>query len=452
MTDILNIKVTDEKIGKINELHSVNCAPYSKSSVRDDSCPLVDRVLGYAKSPRSRLHDMCGCYGGSYFVDVPNIFRDFDADENDENNYDFHYTDECIKCILHAGTKIYYRLGITIEWGSKKYTCFPPKDNAKWARICEHIIRHYNEGWANGYHFDIEYWEIWNEPENPPMWQGTREEFFELYKVASKHLKTCFPNLKIGGYGSCGFYAVFEPERDPFWHGFVEYFEKFLILCKENDLPLDFYSWHIYTNKISDVVASAEHVRKMLDKYGFKDTESHLNEWNFGHEGKGFMSLESLTAASFCTAFMIKLQELGTEMAMYYDLNPFSTYNGFVDLRTKEFTPVIHPFAAFGRLFDLKNELKLDFNRDENSPYILAAGNESEAAILLCNYQKAEKKVKFDLKDFEGKKLTLYKLSDSSGFNVVSSFKIIDDLILDLSGNFVYYIAITDKENSEILF
>ena len=454
MIDILNIKLTGEKTGKINELHSVNCAPYTKSAVKSDSIStdLVDRILGYAKSPHSRLHDMCGIFGGCYFVDVPNIFRNFDADENDENNYDFHYTDECIKCILHAGTKIYYRLGITIEWGSKKYTCYPPKDNLKWARICEHIIRHYNEGWANGYHFDIEYWEIWNEPENPPMWQGTREEFFELYKVASRHLKTCFPNLKIGGYGSCGFYAVFEPERHPFWHGFVEYFEKFLILCKEENLPLDFYSWHIYTNKISDVVASAEYVRKKLDEYGFKSTESHLNEWNFGHEGKGFMSLESLNAAAFCTAFMIKLQELGVEMAMYYDLNIDSSYNGFINLRTNEFTPVIHPFAAYGRLFDLKNELKLEFNKDENSPYILAAGNENEAAVLLTGYNKENLTLKLDLKEYKGKKVTLYRLKDEKGFIALSSFEIIDDIIFNLSDNFIYYIAITDNENSEILF
>ena len=49
----------------------------------------------------------------------------------------------------------------------------PPKDYAKWARICEHIITHYTEGWADGFNYKITYWEIWNEPENIQMWQGT---------------------------------------------------------------------------------------------------------------------------------------------------------------------------------------------------------------------------------------------------------------------------------------
>ena len=63
----------------------------------------------------------------------------------------------------------------------------------KWAEICEHIIRHYNEGWADGFYYNIEYWEIWNEPDNSQMWTGTPEEFYELYRVAANHLKSCFP-------------------------------------------------------------------------------------------------------------------------------------------------------------------------------------------------------------------------------------------------------------------
>ena len=27
------------------------------------------------------------------------------------------------------------------------------------------VIKHYNSGWANGYHYNIKYWEIWNEPD-----------------------------------------------------------------------------------------------------------------------------------------------------------------------------------------------------------------------------------------------------------------------------------------------
>ena len=61
-------------------------------------------------------------------------------------------------------------------------------------------IRHYNEGWADGYHWNIEHWEIWNEPDldrdpkdafNKRCWSGTVEQFAELYTVAARHLKAC---------------------------------------------------------------------------------------------------------------------------------------------------------------------------------------------------------------------------------------------------------------------
>ena len=82
--------------------------------------------------------------------------------------------------------------------------------------VCSPIFLNYTEGWANGFYYDIRYWEIWNEPDNYETypdnngWAGTKEEYYELYDVTARHLKKCFPHLKIGGYASCGFYALTE--------------------------------------------------------------------------------------------------------------------------------------------------------------------------------------------------------------------------------------------------
>lgn len=152
-----------------------------------------------------------------------NFFSNFDADENAEESYDFAFTDVFLKKLVSFGVKPFFRLGVSIEnyQAIKAYYIYPPKDFLKWARICEHIIRHYNEGWANGFYFGIEYWEIWNEQDNFPdicdkqQWKGTAEQFYEFYTTAANYLKTAFPHLKIGGYASCGFYAVLEKNSDP---------------------------------------------------------------------------------------------------------------------------------------------------------------------------------------------------------------------------------------------
>ena len=142
---------------------------------------------------------------------------DFHADETKPENYDFAFTDKLISALVENGVEPYYRLGVTIEnaagRGMPAYRIHPPKDYAKWARICEHVIRHYTEGWANGFRHKITRWEIWNEPENfetiekNQMWKAPFLEYLKLYAVASRHLKAKFPHLQIGGYAGCGFYV-----------------------------------------------------------------------------------------------------------------------------------------------------------------------------------------------------------------------------------------------------
>lgn len=143
-------------IGKIKPMHAINNAPIMGAD---------DRMFHYIAEggfPLLRLHDTGGSYGNGTFVDIANIFRNFEADENDPKSYDFAFTDWLLNKINEQKAKFFYRLGATIENHQKikAYNIFPPKDKLKWAKICEKIIAHYNEGWADGFEFGIEYWEI----------------------------------------------------------------------------------------------------------------------------------------------------------------------------------------------------------------------------------------------------------------------------------------------------
>ena len=241
--------------------------------------------LKEAGIPFSRLHDVGGMFGRNVFVDIPNVFRDFDADETDPANYDFAFTDVLLNALVENGVEPFYRLGVTIENYAtlRRYRIEPPKDFAKWARICEHVIRHYTEGWADGFHHTITHWEIWNEPENfaepelNQMWHGSFEEYCRLYEVASKHLKAAFPHLKIGGYGSCGvmWLNAWKVERA---RHHVECFHAFLKFVREHGCPLDFFSYHSYSG-VADMMEQARYVRDALDKAGFANVPTCLDEW-----------------------------------------------------------------------------------------------------------------------------------------------------------------------------
>lgn len=237
----------------------------------------------------SRLHDVAGEFSSGVFVDIPNIFRDFDADENDPASYDFTFTDILLKNLSDAGIEPYYRLGVSIENYCliKAYRIYPPKDFAKWARICEHIILHYNYGWADGFHLGISHWEIWNEPEGykdpieNQMWQGTFDQYMEMYGVAATYLKSKFPELMIGGYASTGFKFLtgdYPPGQKERREHSVTSFLRFLEAARDNGWPLDFFSFHSYS-AVYRLRTQIDFVRSKLDEYGFKDTQMSLNEW-----------------------------------------------------------------------------------------------------------------------------------------------------------------------------
>jgi len=430
------INVNFNKItGAVKPVHSVCCAPYVINMGPEQK--FIESFFTEANIPFCRLHDCCYCYGGTYFVDIPNIFRDFDADENDPANYDFHYTDEYIGAIQKANSEAYYRLGVTIEWGSKKYTSTPPADFAKWARICEHIIMHYNQGWADGFEYGIKYWEIWNEPENPgnkwgkSMWDGTKEEFFDLYKITSKHLKEKFPDIKVGGYGGCGFYAITRENAPASRKDFVTFFTDFLHMVKTENCPLDFYSWHIYTADENELLAHAKYVREALDEYGFNNTESHLNEWNINAEGTGFAAKHDMEGGSFNAAVLCMLQNTRyVDIAHYYCFNIVSSYNGFMDSITRDICPSWYPFVAFGNLYSLKNAAEITCDCDR--VYSTAAKNDDEYAVLISNYMSEEDTASIHIDGCENTK-TVHALYITNDLRMEEQFSFTASESMDLS-------------------
>ena len=375
-----------EVTGPVKELNGVNNAPIRYNDIQWE--------MHNANIPFVRTHDTFGMWGGK-FVDIHNVFPNFDADENDPKSYDFAFTDRYLKTCVDAGVKIFYRLGETIEnqYKVKTYYINPPKDPAKWARVCEHIVRHYNEGWANGFEWNIEYWEIWNEPENPEMWTGSPEQYFELYAAAATHLKACFPKLKIGGYASSGFYAIdvkHDWEKGERISKFPKYFDRFLAFARKRSLPLDFFSWHLYTDEPERIINHAKYVRRKLDDAGFFKTESIIDEWNrieFGSmDANTFVDIKEAKGASFVAAAFALMQYDCVDKAMYYDALPTRRYCGLFYFPTYKTTPCYESFSQFGELLKLGTAVRC--HCDEEGVYVVAAKAEGrpERAILVANH------------------------------------------------------------------
>ena len=364
--------------------------------------------------PYSRLHDssFSESYGGEHTVDVHRIFKDFSADENDPASYLFGPTDKYIATVVAVGTKPFYRLGAAIEHGHKVGTQVPP-DFAKWARICEHIIMHYNEGWADGFHYGIEYWEIWNEPEcgnadgTNPCWQGTTEQFIDFYEIAAKYLKNRFPNLKIGGPAFCGAWP--HPFRDAF---FTE--------AGKRKIPFDFYSYHAYIRTPVTIYESADAAREMLNKYGIGDVELVLDEWNYVRSWQGvdykysMKQLNGLKGSSIVAGGMCAAQAGGISKMMYYEGRP-SAWAGIYDQFGEPQKPY-YSFILFKELRRLGTWVKTKYKED--NLYVCAATDGRDGAILVTNYSEHDsdfaQDIVFNVDNIfcEGKtRVQIYKIS-----------------------------------------
>ncbi|MBQ7036607.1 MAG: hypothetical protein IJN74_03855 [Clostridia bacterium] len=402
------IKVdSGKKLGKIKPMHAVGGAPMGAA----EGFSAEFHYLTEAGIPYSRLHDIGGAFGGNAYVDVPNIFRDFDADVDDPMSYDFAFTDRLIEELEKAGVEPYYRLGVTIENNAmvKAYRIDPPKDYDKWAKICEHIIAHYIDGWADGYHYDIKYWEIWNEADDgeriSQMWNGTKEDYYRLYEVSAKHLKGVFGDrIKIGGYGAISLRVGVAPEEfteKPRAFYFLDFFKGFLKHVQETGTPLDFFSWHGYNNTVDKMVAVAHFVRKELDAHGFTNTESHLNEWNIFHNQAG----TAHHGAGVC-GMMLAMQKAPLDLLAFYIATAGSSrYSGLFKLPWCTPIHAYYAMVTFNHLYQLGTEV--ESTCDTENVYVCAASNGKKTALVISNLCEWPVKLEIEGVDFSDAKCYL---------------------------------------------
>lgn len=359
--------------GSFKPLHGVNNGPLCFGGVID--LTPWHRELGL---PSTRLHD--SGWPDPVVVDIPTIFPDFWADPANPANYRFERTDDYLKSLLPLTQKVVYRLGTSIEHTAKKYETAPPADFHRWAEICIGVIRHLNEGWADGHRFGIKHFEIWNEPDiGPQMWQGSQQDYFDLYAVAAKAIKAHDPSLQVGGP------VLASPKRD-----IGPNFVKFIT---ENDLPLDFFSWHTYAADPKTLAETAARIRALLDDHGLQDVESYLTEWNW--VGPDEWAWDDSVAAralhqrnrsarggAFVASSMILLQDAGVDDAHFFsgDTQWFGLFDEF-GVPQKNYFGLL----ASARLFACPERLAVTLEQSDSTQVVAAAGRDGDSLITVIS-------------------------------------------------------------------
>lgn len=256
-----------------------------------------------------RTHDFYGP------LDMAVMYPDRTRNPTNQLSYDFRISDAMWRAIVNGGFEPYLRLGDSYN------NATPPAnahERANWVNAAVEVVRHYRQGQWNGFSTRFRYVEIWNEPDNQKFWPRPHNalEYYQLYVETARALKRAFPDLLIGGPGVTQM-GAFTSQGKEWVHNFLKY-------VKQSNAPLDFFSWHLYSNDPDEWNSAAKFYRQELDSLGFQATQMHVTEWNTDTRKVGDQSAEAFAlrvggkGAAILTAAWIAMQENGVAEAAFY--------------------------------------------------------------------------------------------------------------------------------------
>lgn len=290
-------------------------------------------------------------------------------EENGKAVYNWQYIDELFDRMLDMGVKPFVELAFfpskiaaenskTQFWWKASIT----PDNTKfenWKQLVQAFTQHCVDRYGRDEVLSW-YFEVWNEPNlDRGFFDGTKSQYFELYKLSAQAVKAVDSRFKIGGPSTSNFVpdARFDGEREDrkgfeeafstsdintlTWHGV--WIEDFLKYCKKENVPVDFVSCHPYptdyaldpvtqkgkglTRNVGSTKTDIEWLKKTLAKSAFPKAEIHLTEWSTSPNSRD-ASHDYLPAAAYIVKTNIDCVGLVNSLAYWTFTDIFEEKGG----------------------------------------------------------------------------------------------------------------------------
>lgn len=371
----LSIVVSDTPVGvTLKPLLGVNGGPTAQGDATNVDVTSQYKAIGVTMV---RTHDLYGP------MDMSVIYPDRSKNPALAASYNFTDSDKAFDAIIAGGFEPYLRIGDS--WDN----VMPPAteaERANWAAAAAYVVGHFRSRGA------FSYVEIWNEPDlTSQFWPSprTRAEFFDLYVKAAQAISAAYPMLKVGGPGLTQ--GSFSTESGK------EYLSSFLAYVKSQSAPLDFFSWHCYSNNPDDYLAGATYIEQQLDGNGFTNTENIISEFNTSDKNETAEEVQKLRlggkGAAIITGSWIALIQGGIDQAFLYRGNDTSmnltTFYGLF-YADGSFKRNAHAFSLWSRSTAYPTLLDVTASSTvltDLSPLYMMAGRNStgKRALLVSN-------------------------------------------------------------------
>lgn len=345
--------------------------------------------------------------------------------------YNWQYIDDVFDRLLDLKVKPFVELAFlpnqmaaenskTVFWWKANIT---PGDN--YAKQWYDLVKAFTQHCVDRYGIDevlTWYFEVWNEPNLYPLfWDGTKSQYFELYKQSALAVRSVDNRLKIGGPATSNFVpdTRFDGEiedreaaKEVFtveninslkWHGV--WIEDYLKFCEKEKLPVDFVSCHPYptdyafnpetgkgrglTRFVGSTKIDLEWLNKIVKASAFPNAELHLTEWNTSPSSRDAMH-DFLPPAAYIVKINLDCIGLTNSLAFWTFTDIFEEKGGAASIfhggfGMINFQGIVKPSYHAYRLLNQLGDVKL--YKDDNLFVSRNSGN-GKVTALAYNYPK----------------------------------------------------------------
>lgn len=394
--------------------------------------------------------------------------------------YNWQYVDELFDRMLDLNVKPFVELAFFPKEmaGTNGKTQFWWKANisvdrnnfGKWHDLVkaftQHVVERYGINEVLSWYF-----EVWNEPNlNPGFLDGTKSDYFRLYKEAALAVKSVDERLKVGGPSTSNYIAdkryegeIYDKNKSVFysddqinkqeWKS--PWMEEFLVFCAKENLPLDFVTTHPYptdyaldpetgrgrdaSRYVYSTYDDINWLRSVLAKSKYPKAEIHLTEWSTSPNSRDAMH-DHLPAAAYIMKVNLDCIGLANSLSYWTFTDIFEEKGGGETIfhggfGMINFQGIVKPSFHAYRMLNQLGDKKLYYT---DPLFVSRSSTTGKVTAVAFNYPK-----EFEQRVPGGR--------DCSTFMENVSSKMVDLRLINLKPGTVFEIETLDKDHGNVI-
>lgn len=206
------------------------------------------------------------------YIRIDHIFDYYVTISKSETGYqyDFSKLDGMVDDIIQSGALPFLTLSyMPSQFTSTGSVIDIPSDWTYWQDLIRSTVEHY----SGKDHLNLKdvYYEVWNEPELSQFgsWKLDSGKDYRLLYFYAAHGADAAQNTNNYYFGGPAVGSYYQ-----------EWVDRFLQYIEQNDLRLDFYSWHRYTTSPDEYLRDISNIRNRINRLNYnRDLQIILSEW-----------------------------------------------------------------------------------------------------------------------------------------------------------------------------